>query len=114
MAIPDQQRASATKQLTAYCAPHPRPEVRRVLRYGFEFGTSHVVLFEERPHFERPREWTRLEIAKFRWVETRHEWQLYCQFRDLKWCAYRPRPSARAFATLLKEVEADPTGIFWG
>jgi hypothetical protein len=114
MAIPERQRASVTRQLTEYCAPHPRAEVRRVLRYGFEFASSHVILFEERPHFERSSEWTRLDIAKFRWVAARGEWQLYCQFRDLKWRAYRPRPSARTFGALLREVEADRTGIFWG
>ena len=83
MAISDVQRAAITQQLTEYCAPDPRPEVRRQLRHGFEVGPSEVVLFEERPRFGWPTEWLRHDVAKFRWVETRREWQLYCQLRDL-------------------------------
>ena len=114
MAISDVQRAAITRQLTEYCAPDPRPEVRRQLRHGFEVGPSEVVLFEECPRFGRPTEWLRHDVAKFRWVETRREWQLYCQFRDLEWHGYEPRPSAPTFEGLVAEVEADPTGIFWG
>ena len=114
MAISDLQRASIAQQLTEYCAPHPRPEVRRQLRHGFELGSHDIVLFEERPGFDRPREWLRQDVARFRWFQSRREWQLYCQFRDLKWHLYEPRPSAKRFETLLAEVDADPTGIFWG
>jgi hypothetical protein len=34
--------------------------------------------------------------------------------RDLCWHAYQLRPAARTFKTLLAEVDADPTGIFFG
>ena len=114
MAISELQRESIVRQLTEYCAPHPSPEVRRQLRHGFACGPNHVVLFEERPRFDRPKEWLRHDVAKFRWFQSRREWQLYCQFRDLKWHRYDPRPTARSFEALLAEVEADPTGIFWG
>ena len=114
MALSQLQRADITKRLTAYCAPHPRLEVRRQLRYGFDLSANAVVLFEERPRYDRPSQWMRHDIVKFRWVATQREWRLFCQFRDLKWRLYEPRPSARDFATLLAEVEADPTCIFWG
>jgi hypothetical protein len=114
MALTDIQRASITRQLTPYCAPHPRPEVRAQLRYGFAFESSAVVLFEERPRYDRPQEWMRQDVAKFRWLQSRREWHLYCQFRDLKWRRYEPLPTAKRFETLLAEVEADPTCIFWG
>jgi hypothetical protein len=114
MAISDIQRADIHRRLSEYCQPHPRPEVRRQLRHGFTIGLHDVVLFEERPGFYRSKEWTRQDVARFRWFNSRREWQLYCQFRDLKWRLYEPRPWAKRFETLLAEVEADPTGIFWG
>jgi len=114
VALSDSQVAEVSERLTAYCAPHPRPEVRRQLRHGFEIGTQHVILFEERPRFDRHAVWQRHDVAKFRWVARHREWRLYCQFRDLKWHLYEPRPSARRFATLLEEVDRDPTCIFWG
>jgi DUF3024 family protein len=114
MGIPDTQRRAISTLLTDYCAPHPSPEVRRQLRHGFEMGPHQVILFEERPRFDHPKEWLRQDVAKFRWYQSRREWHLYCQFRDLKWRSYEPRPWARRFETLLAEVETDPTGIFWG
>ena len=48
------------------------------------------------------------------YVETRRSWRLYCQHRDLRWHAYQSLPAAARFETLLDEVAADPTGIFWG
>ena len=114
MALSDLQKTSITKQLTAYCKPHPRPEVRRQLRYSFQIGVSDVVLYEERPRFDRPSVWLRHDIAKFRWVQSKRVWHLYCQFRDLKWRSFEPRPTARTFDELLAEVEADRTCIFFG
>ncbi|MGH7712880.1 MAG: DUF3024 domain-containing protein [Gemmatimonadaceae bacterium] len=114
MAIPESQRRAISRLLSDYCAPHPRAAIRRQLRHGFEISPHHIVLFEKRPHFDRPQDWLRLDVAKFRWYQSRREWHLYCQFRDLKWYIYEPRPWARRFETLLAEVEKDPTGIFWG
>jgi Protein of unknown function (DUF3024) len=54
-------------------------------------------------------------IAKFTYVGTQREcWRLYCQHRDLRWHSYQALPAASSFAKLLDEVDADPTGIFWG
>jgi hypothetical protein len=47
-------------------------------------------------------------------VGTQREWRLYCQHRDLRWHAYQALAAASSFAKLLGEVDADPTGIFWG
>lgn len=114
MAISQIQRAAIGRLLTRYCAPDPRPEVQRQLRHGFEFEPHGVVLFDERLLYNRPGNWIRQNVAKFRWVQTRAEWELYCQFSDLKWHRYEPRPTGATFEELLAEVDTDPTGIFWG
>jgi hypothetical protein len=81
---------------------------------GFRIKGSEVILFEERPDFQNPREWRELPVAKFKYVATQQEWRLYCQHRDLRWHAYEALPAARDFGRLLNEVDVDPTGIFWG
>jgi hypothetical protein len=53
-------------------------------------------------------------VAKFKYVGTRRHWRLYCQRRDLRWHEYEALPAARSFERPLDEVDADPTGIFWG
>jgi hypothetical protein len=114
LALSEAQRADVERRLTAYCALHPPPRVRDRVRSGFEIRGSYVVLFEKFPALNRRAGWIRHGVAKFRWVATQRHWELYCQFRDLKWHRYEPRPTAGLFRTLLREVDADPTGIFWG
>ncbi len=114
MPLSEVQRAHVTKRLTSYCEARVPATVRDKLRLGFRVQRNEVVLFEERPAADAPHDWRETPVAKFKYVSARRTWQLYCQHRDLRWHAYRRRGSARDFDTLLAEVEADPTGIFWG
>jgi hypothetical protein len=114
MALTEIQKAQVNKQLTAYCAKRVPAEVRSQVRVGYRIEGNAVILYEERPAFRSPHEWQELVVAKFTYVGTRREWRLYCQHRDCRWHAYQALPAASRFATLLDEVDADPTGIFWG
>jgi hypothetical protein len=114
VALSELQQAQVTKLLTAFCESRVPPAVRDKLRHGFRIDGNAVELFESRPAFLPPHEWKEHAVAKFRYVVSRRHWQLYCQYRDLKWHEYEPRPAAASFEVLLREVAEDPTGIFWG
>ena len=59
-------------------------------------------------------EWTRSPIARLRYVQRTGVWTLYWRDRNACWHRYdRVGPSAR-IEVLLDELDADPTGIFWG
>lgn len=112
--LADVQRGLAERLLTPICEPHLDPAVSSQLRIGFRFEANSIVLFESRPHFGKPDEWLEEPVAKFTFRKNAQRWLLYCMFRDLKWHAYEPLPEADDLATLVDEVRADPTGIFWG
>jgi Protein of unknown function (DUF3024) len=114
MALSELQRAEVNKRLSTFCSARVPPAVRDKLRIVFRMKANEVVLFEERPGFQRRQEWHEMAVAKFRYVGTQRLWRLYCQHRDLRWHAYQALPAARDFQRLLNEVAADPTGIFWG
>jgi hypothetical protein len=114
MALSEIQRARVTKRLTAFCDSRVPPAVRNKVRVGFRIKGSEVVLFEERPDFHDAHKWREMVVAKFRHVGTQRQWRLYCQHRDLRWHEYKALPAAGSFDRLLDEVDADPTGIFWG
>jgi hypothetical protein len=114
MAIPDIQRRQIERDLKSYCADIPA-HARAEVRLGFTISSSAVELFEERPPWDAPDDdWIRHPIAKFRYVATRSEWELYGIGRDLKWHRYPLLPSARHFSALLAEVERDPICAFRG
>jgi hypothetical protein len=114
MPLSELQRAQVTQVLTDFCERRVPPAIRDQLRHGFRIEGNAVELYESRPSFRPPHDWRELAIAKFRYVASRRHWRLYCQYRDLKWHEYQPRPLARSFKVLLREVTEDPTGIFWG
>lgn len=113
MPFSELERARLTKILTNWANELPQ-HARDQLRHGFRIGTNDIVIFESRPAFRAPHEWHDMDVAKIRFVRAAKEWRLFCQFRDLKWRAYEPFPSADTFDELFVEVQRDPTGIFWG
>lgn len=113
MPFSDLDRARLTKLLTAWSEEVP-VHVRDRLRHGFRIGTNDVVIFASRPYFRPPHDWMDHEVAKFRYVAAAGEWRLFCKFRDGRWRAYQPLPSAPSFEMLFAEVRRDPTCIFWG
>lgn len=114
MALSEIQQAQVNKHLGVFCDARVPPAVRNKVRVGFRIKGVEVLLFEERPAFQPPHEWREMPVAKFRYVGTQKLWRLYCQHRDLRWHSYEALPAAPSFKTLLDEVAADPTGIFWG
>jgi hypothetical protein len=114
LALTEVQKAQVDKLLTAYCAKRVPPAVQSKVRVGYRIEGNAVILYEERPAFRPPHDWQEMVVAKFTYVGTQREWRLYCQHRDLRWHTYQALPAASSFAKLLDEVDADPTGIFWG
>ncbi len=79
-----------------------------------EFQRNDVVLFEDRPQWDKPEESVHLPIAKFRFNSDNGKWTLYWQDQNSRWHKYdRVKPSSN-LRMLLKEVDDDPTRIFFG
>jgi len=114
IALSEMQKAQVQKLLTAYCDKRVPPAVRSKVRVGYHIEGNAVILYEERPAFPPPHDWRKMDVAKFTYVGTQREWRLYCQHHDLRWHSYQAMPTASSFGKLLEEVDADPTGIFWG
>jgi len=113
-ALPDIQRASVDALLGPICQPHPDPHVASQVRRGYHVEGTAVVLYESRPSFLKPDVWQEHPVAKFQFSKSRGTWQLFCMLRDLKWRAYEPLRESLDLADLVREVQTDPTGIFWG
>lgn len=113
MAISELDRKRIEVLLSKHCDRIPM-HVRDQIRHVYTVGPTSVELFEERPSFRDPAEWSRHPVAKFRYVAKLKLRTLYCVHRDLKWHSYGLLPQAGSIEILLREVERDPTGIFWG
>ena len=108
------QLKRVSKLLTAYCEERTPAHIRDQLELRFRFDGNSVVLYERRPHWRRPGEWTEGGVAKFRYFVGRQKWALYCRDQHQRWHRYDLIDESVLFDDLLSEVDDDPTGIFWG
>jgi hypothetical protein len=114
MALPEKIRAKITEILSTYCATKCPPKYKDKVRLGFRFRANSVTLFEVRPVFSHPGKWVDIVVAQFRYDPKSRLWTLYAADRNSRWFQYWDFDPSKDFNALLAEVEADPTGIFWG
>jgi hypothetical protein len=55
-----------------------------------------------------------MKVAQFRFDAKGNTWTLYCVDRSERWQIYFDLEPSPKLDDLLREVDEDPTGIFWG
>jgi len=73
-----------------------------------------VEVFERRPAWGRRGGQAETPVAKLKFVRTTGEWRLYWMRRDLKWHRYETTLSRGDLPRLVKEIDEDPHGCFFG
>ncbi|HZJ02174.1 MAG TPA: DUF3024 domain-containing protein [Thermoleophilia bacterium] len=114
MAFDELELKRIDKTVGELCRRRTNPQYADKLRFVYEIDGHAVSIYEERPPWDGMGEWTRMGVARLRFVRTRGEWQLYWMRRDLKWHGYEPEPATRDLASLVNVVEADKYGAFFG
>ena len=112
--LDDTDRQIITTVLDAFCEARVPIMVRDKVVLQYRIHRHDVVLFERRPRFTNPAQWTESAVAKFRLNKTTGTWSLLWRDRNSRWHRYERCGPAPDLETLVKEVDADPTGIFWG
>lgn len=99
-----------------YCADKIPPQYRNEVRVESDVRGGHVTIFECRPPWNPDfgSDWTRQPVAQLRFDPADHRWTLYSADRNGRWHDYRNSKPTRQIDELLTEIDADPTGIFWG
>lgn len=102
--------------VNAYCAQRVAPHALHQVRVEAVVSRGAVTIVERRAPWreEYGREWTALGIARLRYHARRREWTLFWRDRNSRWHRYDLIEPSSNIATLLTEIETDPTGIFWG
>jgi len=114
MALSEFIRKLVEIKLTEYCLNRVPESIRDEIKIIFKIRGNNVTLFETRPFYQDPSIWTENPIAQLRFDEQSSQWFLYYPDRNSKWrpcTAIIPRVNLEL---MLKEIDRDPTGIFWG
>lgn len=115
MSLPVLTLHLARAKLTAYCTQKFPPELSDKVKLELETEGDAIILIEARPHFRNHEIWTRLPVARFRYNQGSGTWSLdspHLGNADA-WRSYPAKPE-RDLGQLIKLLDADNTGAFWG
>ncbi|MEO0185474.1 MAG: DUF3024 domain-containing protein [candidate division WOR-3 bacterium] len=114
MTLPEIIRKSVVPKLKVYCKKKFPARLRDRVRGSYRIQGLNITLYEERIGFLPPYEWCKIPVAQFRYDPRDGKWTLYQSDQHSRWELYLDADSTADFDKLLKEVDKDPTGIFWG
>jgi Protein of unknown function (DUF3024) len=101
-------------RIAHYCDNKVPARVRDKVRVEMKARGRSVTIFECRPPWHpNLTDWSKVSVAQLRYDPASHLWTLYCADRNSRWHLYFDTDPGTV-DELLKEIEADPTGIFWG
>jgi hypothetical protein len=96
------------------CERRSPAHLKDKLRLSYSVKNHEVLLQEARPDWHNPSEWIESDIAKLRYVRAANEWRLYWKRASGKWWLYEPYSSSKSLASMVKEIDSDSDGCFFG
>jgi Protein of unknown function (DUF3024) len=97
-----------------FCRRRSPVHARHQVRTEYRVKGQDVLIIEVRTVWDDPTRWMEHGIAKFKFNRKTGEWRLFWQRASLKWEAYEPLSANRELSELVKEVDRDPHGCFFG
>jgi len=114
VSLPVLVRQAVDRKLAAFYKRRLPTEVLDEIRLLHTVRGNSVTLIEARPPFLGPPEWSRLRVAQFRYDADMGTWTLHYADRNGRWHPYWDMEPTKKLDDLIREVDEDPTGIFWG
>lgn len=114
MSFTDVQLQRIKKEVGGLCTKRTPADLSDKLRCEYEVDKQSVIIYEVRPAWDQPSEVTRFPMAKLTYVISRKAWKLYWKRANMKWVAYEPKESSRNIGDLVKEIDNDEYGCFFG
>ncbi|MCW8830730.1 MAG: DUF3024 domain-containing protein [Gammaproteobacteria bacterium] len=97
-----------------YCANKTPPHIKDKLQITFKIINNEVWIYEKRPIWNNPSEWSEMPVAKTKYILKTKQWTLYWADRNSKWHIYNEIRPNKDIKKIIQEIDNDPTGIFWG
>jgi DUF3024 family protein len=101
-------------KIRKYCQAQVPAHLRDQVRIEATARGNSITILESRPLWQANQaEWSTVRVAQLRYSASTHDWSLYWADRNGRWHRYDDLPPGRV-DRVLREIESDPTGIFWG
>ena len=110
-------REAALAAVDVFCESRVPEEHRAEVRLECSRRGNSITIVERRPPWNPELigpDWTSMKVAQLRYDASLGLWSLYCCDRNERWWPYDNIGPSASVDPLLAEIDADPTGIFWG
>jgi hypothetical protein len=89
---------------------------RDQVRYELDIADRHLTVLECRPPWRSDfgPDWTRFPIVRLHYTKANRTWAIYWRDRNLKFHRFEPVAPSRHVEELVRAVDEDHSGIFWG
>jgi len=114
MPLPPKLKQHVEEILAKYCEEKIPERVKDKIRLLCKLRGNSVTLIESRPYYMDHSRWTETNIAQFRFNPETENWLLYWQDSKDRWHLYENARPTKKFSSILKKVDEDQTGVFWG
>jgi hypothetical protein len=114
MAFSESELRQIESTVGALCRRRSPAKRRDQLEFTYEIDRHNVSIYEVRPRWNNPKEKTKLGVARFKFIRKSDEWRLFWMRRDLKWHRYDPDIEATDLESLVRIVDNDGFGAFFG
>jgi hypothetical protein len=116
MPIPADGRDATVARVERFCSDHSPDSAAADYRVESTIRGSAITLVERRAPWQPgpSAEWSAVDIAQLRYDERSRSWSLYWQRATGRWLRYDGISSSPDVDVLLAEIDADPSGVFWG
>jgi hypothetical protein len=102
------------KEVGGLCHRRTPEHARDQLEYVYKLEKQDVLIFEVRPVFKDPDKKSEMPFAKIKFLKSRNLWKLYWQRANGSWLQYESPGESKDISTLVKAIDEDQHGCFFG
>ena len=107
MAFSEQELNLIKNTVGVYAESIAPAAVANQVTYTYEVDGNAVIIWENRAPWDGRGGWTHKGVARFRYIRSRDEWELYWMRADLKWHRYEPAEATPSLEELVQVVKED-------
>ena len=97
-----------------FCNYRVPPHARDQIKMLYEIYGNDVNIIESRPHWQNDNTWTKMPIAKIRYLPKEMSWQLLWVRANGKWQKSQQLQPIKDLRKIIQEIDKDPLHVFWG
>lgn len=113
MTLTEIETQNIKKYVGELCRKRCPEHLLNKVQFEYRIEGQGVILYEIHPEWDDPTQQTKAPVAKFKYVQTKNQWQLFGQRADRKWDQYQTMVSATDLKELVEEIERDSHGCFF-